>query len=485
MDRSFLDIQFGRASAEAEFELAQPAFVNGFFDAEGHLNRLGRNRVELIVGAKGSGKTMLALRRMADCEGEPEQFCSYLTVAGMSLGETARLTDDTGSSPLEIVAVQTWRWLVLLHMIGLMRQDQAARQSGSSLDAVATVLERAGVLTSGIFTAAVHKHQQRSVALSIAGIAEMRSSQGPADPVARLGSVYPSASAQLMETIVTSRTASTFTLFIDGLDDGHRGRAVDDEALAGLFQAVYSINRQLADSHLDARICLLLRSDLLWRLPVGNANKAVEAFAIPLEWAQGYPAIDRLRALLNFRAQLSAASEQDIFERFFQFRVHRRLPYNYCRSLTRECPRDFVALLGYVQDESRRSGGALEPAVVSRAAIRFASEFLLGELRDELVLHLGAAGAVSCLALLRRLPHRFTYEELRATVDNVRQRPSDESPNAERMMWALISSGALGIVNRHERRLSSAEFSRSGQLSGVGPNDELVVHPGLRLSYSK
>ncbi|QVG66760.1 hypothetical protein JG551_000688 [Curtobacterium flaccumfaciens pv. flaccumfaciens] len=290
------------------------------------------------------------------------------------------------------------------------------------------------------------------------------------------------ASAHIKNVLSEVRTESRHMVALDGLDSFFF--EADDEwtSLAGLVQAVYSINTERAQQQQPITVAAAMRSDIIDVLPGPNVNK-VKSKAIYLDWhARGIGANHHLWQLLSSKASVARPVVRNVVNQYFKAPIaigpHTDLA-EYFLDNTRLLPRDAVALMSYVQRFYKGNKGVTQQAAVN-AVRAYAEEYFVGEIFDNLAGILPSSRAreiASFKEALRTAPKRFfTFDYLRTELDGELD-PAD----IKKLLKQMFEVGGIAVRNGGYtdfvfRRVSGAGFST---------RYEFLLHDALTRAWNR
>lgn len=472
MDIRFKDIEFGFADASTEAHVLPELLIDAFYHSE-IADKMWSDRYFLLLGLKGAGKSAVAWRLQLEASRVPQKFAKILELQDFPFGQFAKVQVETSDRKARYV--ESWKFFLYVNLLYLVIQDQALDKSSvPGIEHLLQGLAEIGVLPSDNLTAMVTKSKRKKFKAGV--------SKGINIGVESESEFVPSQQStliqQLESVLISLRSESEFRIIVDGLDDYLSDEGQTFAILVALVHAVKRINEVLRNSSLDAKVILLIRSDLYDVFSDSNLNKWKRDYAIKMEWYDeaGSPSESRLFQLVNLRATLSAGRQVKVAECWLPAFVDGQAVEKYLLDLTRHRPRDVIQLFNELKQAS--GSGRLTVEQVREAETSYSREYLLDEMNDELAGLLDqdlAKKAFELIFSLRRTKFDFVEVCNAASAD----RFGYDSESVGQILERLFNCGAIGLVDGKSGH-SHTTFKYRNPAAVFSSNTNYIIHRGLR-----
>lgn len=469
----FTDINFGKASGEAEAAETPTLVADGYFDM-GIIEKLRKRKKWLVLGRKGTGKSILGEKLKQQCELTP-------TVSAATVVHLSDFPYRTFSQliPVSIEASTrypaTWSWLLCLMILDNLSKHPGGNETkNENANYLIAQLRQLGLLPTIDLQRLVVMSSKRNFKDQIPHLLECfteTSAQNNAKDMAFLNLVDG------LKGLISnySFTGDQF-LVIDGLDDILINHKVQYESLTALIFEAQRLNGFFRANSLPISIIVLCRTDLYEVLPGPNKNKARQDWAIELDWykADGTTERPALIQLANLRANLSLNENIDVFERFFPKSIDGQSIAKYLTDLTRHTPRDFLMLLAHIQiccDGENVTKGALLAGAKS-----YSEQYFLPEIKDELVGYVKPGDFEAFLNCLGEIhERRFTTSRVTAAAKDF----GIPKGRLDIMLHTLFAASAIGMTWNSEGRQERFEFKFRNPHAVFNPRRTILLHKGM------
>lgn len=235
-----------------------------------------------------------------------------------------------------------------------------------------------------------------------------------------------------------------YVLFVDGIDIRPSGVPYEDyvECIKGLANAIWSINNDffsnIRDSKGRMRAVLLARPDIFLSLGLQNTNNKLRDNAVLLDWRTSYSEY-RTSNLFKLADRLFGAQQKiDLpvgaaWDHYFPYEVvnlqtqkKNDSPFIRVLRLSMWRPRDLVSMFAILQEnhnsqENRREDVFTERDIISPVFQRQYSDYLLGEVKDQLAFYYSLADYELFLKFFTFLGGKklFDYEQFVEAYDEL------------------------------------------------------------------
>lgn len=379
---TFKNIVFGKASGEAEAAEAPILVSDGYFDM-GLVEKLLQRQKWLVLGRKGTGKSLLGEKIKQSCEHlDKNSAASVVHLSDFPYRTFSQLIPNSIEASTRYPA--SWSWLICLLLL-----DALARHPGQNrplnIDANGAVgqLRDLGLLPTTDLHRLVVQSARSSFKAKIPQLLEFLSEKSAANEAKDMA--FLNLVEGLKKLIAKYSFHGAQFLVIDGLDDILINHTVQYETLTALIFEAQRLNQFFKANSINIAIIVLCRTDLYEVLPGPNKNKARQDWAVELDWYKVSSASERstLVQLANLRATLSLGEEIDIFSKYFPVAIDGQPAIKYLTDLTRHTPRDFLMLLTHIQAAS--PSNSITRSNILDGAKMYSEQYFLPEIKDELV----------------------------------------------------------------------------------------------------
>ncbi|MGY4858258.1 P-loop ATPase, Sll1717 family [Cryobacterium sp. AP23] len=433
----FSSLRFGHLDATQEASEEPELLRTGYYDYRQAVQGILQGQYWLILGPKGSGKSAVLENIRLTWEHRWNRFFNYWNLAGFPVNDVTRI--QTGQSQGGSRSQSAWEFLLLLRVVETLSRDEGLNASGSFVSMV-KALKAGGFITSN-WLGSVSKWSNTKIKFD----AKIIGAEAQFDAA----SITPlDVSAYIREQLFKTSTESSHIIAIDGLDSFFFEAEDEWTSLAGLMQAIWTLNRDLRAAKLPVTVVAAARSDIVDMLPGPEINK-LKPHSVHLDWhANGIGAKNQLWTLVSRKVSVTKPQVTNVVTQYLRTSIeigpHRELA-EYLLDNTRLLPRDLVALMTYLQRTYRGKRQVTEEAA-KRAVQLYAEEYFVGEIFDNLAGVLDAGNArhlASFKDALRTAPSRlFTFayvcEELQGEL---------EPTQVKQLLKQMFETGGIGIKN--------------------------------------
>lgn len=472
---NFNEIEFGKATGEQE-SLSHPILLErGFINKENALEQLRDSDKFLILGFKGSGKSILGEKiRLESTTGnsKPNICASVNHLADFPFKSFAKIF--SGEAEPESKYPTTWQYLLLTTLLEAFVNDPNGRDT-ENLEFRENIekLNSAGLLPVKDLKSLALRSSKTSFKLNLFKLLEygQESSQNQREQDLLFLEVVD----YLKELIPQFRTISKHLLVLDGLDDILTLRDVQLKSLGALIFETQRLNIWMQKEKIPAKIIILCRTDLFEKLPIPNKNKSKQDYAINLDWYHDprEPENSMLVELANLRASLFLGNESNIFDTFFEKNTENKKTAHFLLDHTRHTPRDFTQLLNNIKKFHK--GGKFSRDDIVSGIRSYSTNYFYPEIKDELVGHVDESIFESFAQAITQLKQReFKYSTLLDRIDL----ESTSRADIDTLLHTLFKCSAIGH-KWGEGNNDRYEFAFRNPHSKFDKTKTIVLHKGL------
>lgn len=201
-------------------------------------------------------------------------------------------------------------------------------------------------------------------------------------------------------------------IFYDELDDKFDATLEYKNAMISFLNAVMSVNKSLIDNNIVAKIGAVIRHDIINTFSSPNINKIIEDNSVTLDWnSSAERASDsEIFEMLAFKIKNSSGfhnklTSSNLFGDIFADRIAGEHSSIYILHRTLGRPRDAIRMLTYIQEEFGGNAERFEASMFTKISKKYSS-YLLREIRSELAGHISDTEIDNCFTLIRTIKKR-------------------------------------------------------------------------------
>jgi hypothetical protein len=457
---------------------AEDDAVLDYFLATDAVRDIAENRVFLILGRKGAGKTAI-VRHFS--EGTAATVSRALSLRGYPWNLHAQRI-DRGASEIEAY-VSSWRYLLVSQLAALVL-SKVGGDAGPEATSIREFfrdnyggpnVELSRLLRPQRLRLSKLSFEPTVLGNKLGGVALERS---PTD--LGLGLELNALTDSILEATRALCAATGMPPLLLHLDELDQGLSSLDESrarmLIGLILAARALRQQLQGMGTTVNTVVYLRTDLWDDLEFSDKNKISQTSALHLAWDA-----ESLQRLVNARlsSKLSPGATWDAVAAPELMRGS-QTKWNHVLSRTFLRPRDVIKFLNAALERAR--GRADEPLVLSNEDIVGArdtySRYLKDELDDEILPHWTkweeALQACSAVATV-------TFEREQFVQEYEKRRSSDNKGSADDALARLYRFSVVGYERRSGYGGSSWAFQYTDPEAGWDNSaTRFKVHLGLK-----
>ena len=366
----------------------------------------------LLLGKKGTGKSLLAEYINKLSQKQPNWFCKIASYKQFNFHELTHLQSGD-VKPNEYIAI--WEWIILIELAQLCINDEGIDHEfkdnlkkfitgnffGIKLDNNKIVeITKTGKI-NGTFLC-------KLVGMSGGFSKSLKCEQG----------TYLDYLEDLRNVVIYALkvSKSEYTILFDELDDKFRNEEIYKSCIISLIKIVDRINCVFYGERIKAKIILLLRSDIFYVLNDPDLNKVEQDNSVRLDWGNTVSSDSPLFKMIFTKIRQSVPtikgkSDSNLFRELFPQNIYSYPPNQFILGRTYFRPRDLVTYLNliiekYPQTRYFGSNGFLELE-------KEYSKYLLKEVKNELFGHMSEDEISESILLIKQLKKReFDYKEI-------------------------------------------------------------------------
>lgn len=471
----FNKIQFGKADADSELAYASNLLIEGYFDSYEYVeNILSRPDIFLVIGSKGSGKTALACKlKTLGSYNDSKLFVKSYSLKDFPYNDFDQILP--GKEAPETRYPMNWDFLLCVAIINSIFDDEMAELSiETDIKKARNIFGKLGLIEDIDLSDLVKTVVKKEFEINLRGCFKAKFT-----PESSKKDLMDKLFRGVMKFCKSIQTPNQHIITIDGLDDVLTGRKRQLSSLSALISGTSYINKLLAMNHINVKIVLLCRMELIDRLKDPNMNKIVIDSKLHLDWYQdiGNVSDTNLVKLINHRAKTSLKKEVDVFNDYFfsgftSETSSADVTLKKLLDATRYTPRDMIQLMNHIQRVT--SGSIVRPEDVKAGIKNYSKNYFKGEIRDELV------GLIDNNEIDLVFELIMAYGKSSFTLSEIEAKASSDDRfsnfNFKKVFSALYNCNAIGNYEIETKHFSWKARNRE---SNYSPNQMIIVHRGL------
>lgn len=457
---------------------AEDDAVLDYFLTTNAVRQIAQNRIFLVLGRKGAGKTAI-VRHFA--EGTTSTVSRALSLRGYPWNMHAQRI-DRGASEIEAY-VSSWRYLLVSQLAALVL-TRAGNDQSPEVKSIAQFFRdnygQPGVALSELLRPQRLRLSKASFEPTVLGnklgaIALERNSSD-----LNLGLELNALTGSLLGAVKKLCTRMQLPPLLLHLDELDQGLSSLDEArsrmIIGLILAARELRLEVSNPQTPINTVVYLRSDLWDDLEFSDKNKISQTSALHLAWDSESLldlVIARLRAKIGPSARWDQVAAPDLMR-------GSQTKWNHILSRTFLRPRDVIKFLNAMLEQAKKRPD--EPLIFSNQdtvnARDIYSRYLKDELDDEILPHWSkweeALQACSAIATI-------TFEREQFLAKYEKKKSIANSASAEHALEQLYRFSVIGYERRSGYGGSSWAFQYTDPEAGWDNSaTRFKVHLGLK-----
>lgn len=471
----FLGLNDGKKEA-----LYKEDFERFFFDYQNMYEQAVSKEKFLILGRKGSGKTILAEYVRKRAESDPCHFCEIRSYKDFRFHELMQLK-SRDIPPNEYICI--WEWVILLDLARLTLQDNGIENS--NLRAKLDKFYRDNYYSLNIDS---KKVIEITKANKINGSVLKAGAEHAQTTTIETGA-YHHYLEDLREVVLglLASSKSQYTLFYDDLDDRFRDDPTYRNNIISLLKAADKLNLSLLERKINAKAALLLRSDIFAILNDPDLNKIKMVNGLIIDWGNVASDQSPLFDLVITKTKasipdLNGMERGKIFNLLFPQDIRYIHPARFLLERTFFRPRDVVTYLNLIiqKHPSTEYFGWKGFVEVKKAY----SEYFFQEVRNELSGHLDDEEIDKGTLLLKQFNrYHFPYKDISTYFEE--NKLNYNNLDLDKLLRVFFRFSVIGNkwFNEYKNKDYYSWAYRDNKAE-LDLNKGLVVHLGLREELS-
>lgn len=392
-------------------------FEQYYFDYNGNVDKIVKSEKFLLLGKKGTGKSLLAEYINKKSYSDSNWFCKLASYKEFNFHELVHLKSNS-IKPNEYITI--WEWIILLEIAQQCVQDNSINNIYK--DNLKEFMENNFMGLKLNMNKVVEVTKKKTINGGILKPITISGNLG-SDTKYAYGS-YIDYIEDLRENVLLALNGSTnkYTIIFDELDDKFRNEDIYKSNIISLIKISDRINELFFNENLDVKVILLLRTDIFYILNDPDLNKVEQDGSVKIEWGNTIKSNSPLFSMILNKIrksipELEMKNDSELFKILFPQDINYRRPNEFILGRTYFRPRDIVTYLNLIIQKYPDTGyfgyrGFLELE-------KNYSTYFYKEIRNELFGHLSDEKIDNSFLLLKQYKEpEFTYDEIKAYYES-------------------------------------------------------------------
>jgi hypothetical protein len=455
-------------------------FERYFIDIDNNFEKLKNKKYFLVLGRKGSGKTYLGQYIKKMSEQEPLHFCEISSYKNFKFQELVHL--KTGDiTPNEYYEI--WRWLLLLDLGKLCLKDVGVVDCDASKKLIAFFTANYNSIKIDAKKIVEVTKNKKIRGVFLKSFVDVSNNEKLEE------GTYLDYIDDLEDVVfeILSMSDSQYTIIYDELDDRFRNDEYYRHSIISLLKAADYLNLKALDTEVNAKVILLLRTDIFSIFNDPDLNKIKRVNTLKIDWGTKVSVNAPLIGMIIHKVKKSSSlmsllSNEAIFRKIFPDDINHITPERYILERSFFRPRDVITILNLIIEKYPNASyfGWKSFLEVKKDY----SEYLLDEIRNEMFGHYDDKEIDDVFKLLKNYNKHFVkYKELKKYMD--KNKFHYENLNLEKMLIGLFKFSAIGNKWHNEyKRKEYYTWAHRDEKADIDLDKTIVIHLGLREALS-
>lgn len=414
-------------------------FINYYFNYDNIYEKTLEPKTYLVLGKKGTGKTLLAEYIKKKAKDNYGWFCTISSYKSFRFHELRTLA-SRDIKPNEYMSI--WEWILLMEISKLLLNDEELLET-----------EEGEKLSRFI------KNNYGSLSLDMNKVVEITKNKGisfglkslllnATNSVKSQSGSYLEYIDDLKSTVISllRKSNNRYTVIFDELDDQFRNDDIFKSNIISLIKVADNLNILFLENDINAKFILMLRTDIFYILNDTDLNKIESVNSIKLDWGNTVTKYSPLFKLILNKVrksvpEFSNTSDKELFNILFPQKINYRSPEEFILGRTFFRPRDLITYLTYIIKKYPNSKYFGDKGFLELEGLY--SEYFVKEIRNELKGHLSDLEIDESLLMLKQYKKaNFYYKDIKEYYkERVELYPSIK---LEKTLKVLFDFGLLG-----------------------------------------
>lgn len=448
-----------------------------YFFTHNDLSLIQNGKKCYVIGRKGSGKSAICQYLVTD--GQYDKFAQKLTFKNFPFNELYSLSDPSYTKPNQYITI--WKYLIYSSVCKMFVNNQSiAYDIRSELE---TIYPKN---TPGQLRREIKYWTGTEFEL---GVKDVRGKIGVQNEFKTNSKSWIDRVDILEDIIRENCDDSTYYIVFDELDEDYGDIKNSGELesnyiplLTSLFKAVQSVRATFINSGLRVFPIVFLRDDIYSQIKDADKNKWSD-FKYNLEWSA--PEIKDLLAHRISQESGTSLSFKDAWRRIFspdnrisygKDKKKRTDYFTYISNCTYLRPRDFIKYIKCCCDEAIKTNKEYIDATIIKRVDRQFSNYMIGEIKDELYPILPDIDQIlTLISNIRKLI--ITPKEFRQEYEKALNKQLLTINNVDFVLETLFNFSVIG--NQHKTIEKRSFFKYQHTNMTFNRDENIVIHRGL------
>jgi len=452
-------------------------FEKYFFDYNCIYENLKSKPIFLILGRKGSGKTILA-EYYKKKETSYSHGCEIFSFKDFRFHEIISLKSDD-IRPNEYILF--WEWVILIHYAKLLLRDESVQDVDSKIKLKKFFEHNYNSLDIETLNI-VDETKKIKIGFPVLGI---EYEKGPKTCKHNYLNYIDDLRRIIMRLI--SSSSRKYTIFYDELDDRFRDDEIYKNSIVSLIKAARKVNLNFIETRIDAKIILILRSDIFYILNDADLNKIKVDNSISIDWGNKADNTSPLISMILIKVKKSIPAlndipDDDLYKIIFPQDINLIEPSRFLLGRTFFRPRDVITYLNLIIDKYKETEYFGWKGFVE--LLPDYSEYFFLEIRNELSGHLSDTEIDQGTLLIKQFnKFEFSYEEIKTYFD--KNKSIFDKIDLEKILRIFFKFSIVG--NKWYNAQNQKDYFRwsyRDNKAELNFDNKIVLHLGLRVELS-
>lgn len=467
--------------------LYKPDFEQFYFNYNGLYEKILKPDKFLLLGRKGTGKTILGEYIKKKSLSDSNWFCELTSYRSFKFHEMKTLKSED-IKPNEYTMI--WEWIILIKIATQCVKDEFIDSNirEQLKDFLETSFFELDLNANKIVEITKKNEVNASILYKILNLGGKYGK----DTKYQKGTYVdylPSLRKTILKALKTSN--SRYTIIFDELDDQFRDEDLYKSNIISLIKTTEKLNIYFHENQIDCKIIILLRTDIFYILNDADLNKIEYDNSVKIDWGINYGPDSHLFEMILLKIRQSIdfkESNKKLYNKFFPSKIsigNREISLaKFILSRTYLRPRDIVSYLNLIREDFPNNEVFSVKSI--KKIERKYSGYLLKELRNELYGHMNETELKESILLLTQYKKAsFKYSDIKEYY--IERKSIYSNINLERMLKIFFDFSIIG--NRwHNKRGGKKEtyysFAFRENNAVIDFDKEFNIHLGLRKEFN-
>jgi hypothetical protein len=457
-------------------------FENFFFDYNNLYLESMKQKVFIILGRKGTGKSILGEFIKKQSNDDPEWFCHLISYKDFQFHALIQL-ENGDIRPNEYISI--WEWVLLIELAKLCLENKKL-ESYDEYEKLRVFFSENNFSMDLNTLKIIEITKQRNISGNV-----LRMVQGGGNyTVKSERGNYLNYIEDLRNVVIKllKLSGAKYTLICDELDDRFRNENTYKDSIISLIKAADKLNLLMINNNIDCKVMLLLRTDIFNILRDNDINKIRETNAIEIDWGTTVSRDAALFDLIIYKAKQSISELQEktrdeVYNALFSSNNNGVSFEKFLLGRTFFRPRDVIKFLNLARNQFPMSR-SFNVNQLKKIEDKYSSYFLK-EIKDELCGHVSDDIMETGFLLLKQFNRfHFSYSDIKCFYE--KDKRFFNKIDLDEMLKIFFDFGVIGNkwFNEYKNKDYYLWSFRERDNVAIDYNKTFVIHLGLRRALS-